>query len=272
MQAGQVEDAMKTIFLHCGFHKTGSTSLQALLRANRPALQGRLGILVQGDKALRGLERSCRSFDRHPGPVNSKAIAEAWHAILAIVSQGPDVWIISTEDVLGRIPSSRDRADIYANAPQILRLVCAFSPQVDIRVCAYLRQPSDWVDSIHRHLVRTRGLAARAEDFRTLRKFSAAPDPLEDAKRRIEAVLTLPIYRFTLEGESKERLGPGTGLLRLAGLTEAEIATLALVPRQNEGLDRATLDHLSKPAMLWLPAFIRRMVIKRILRKKPTQS
>lgn len=258
---------MTTVYLHIGFHKTGSTSLQELLRANRGLTKHRLRILVQGDDALRPLEDACRAYDRRSDQPRAFAIQQAWLNLVANPAGSPDTWIVSTENVLGRIPSTRDDTAIYRHGPAILALLQDTSTAIQLEVCAYLRGPKGWLDSIHRHLVRTRGLAISAETFHALEKFSTHPDPLADAANRIDAVLRHPLHRFTLEDDSATRLGPGTSLLQLAGLTAEDLMAWTPVERQNEGLDKKIITRMSTPTMLRLPRLIRRLIIKRMQRR-----
>jgi hypothetical protein len=255
--------AMMTVYLHIGFHKTGSTSVQALLRHNRALASHKAKVFVQGDAAIRPLEDACRNYDRQPSRKRGAAIGLAWQKLLSEFAQGPDTWIISSEDFLGRIPSNRDTSPIYARTPEILEFLQAASPAVAIKFCVYLREPKGWLDSIHRHLVRTRGLAITAKAFHALQKFSSHPDPLADAAARIDAVLHSPLHRFTLEGDSATYLGPGYSLLQQAGFAAAELEKWSKVDRQNEGLDCSIVSRMSSKVMLRLPRLIRRIIIKR---------
>ena len=243
------------IHLHLGFHKTGSTSLQALLRANRGRLPARFGALAQGDAALAPLEAACRAFDARPDAARGQAVTAAARALAAIMAgSGQPEWLVSSEDLLGRIPSPRDAAQIYARAPQLLALLQdAFGA---VQATVYLRDHGPWVDSLYRHLLRTRGLRMTGARLAALPKF--APGCLEAAVGRLAAVATLR-FEDDLDGPP----GPGRGFLRAAGLTATEIAALAPVARQNPGIRSAEVARMERPVMLLLPQRLRKAFIRK---------
>jgi hypothetical protein len=246
------------IHLHLGFHKTGSTSLQALLRANRERLPARFGALAQGDAALAPLEAACRAFDARPDAARGQSVTVAAQALAAIMAgSGQAEWLVSSEDLLGRIPSPRDAAQIYAQAPQLLTLLQdAFGA---VQATVYLRDHGPWVDSLYRHLLRTRGLRMTGARLAALPKF--APGCLEAAAGRLAAVAALRVLRFEQDLDGPP--GPGRGFLQAAGMTATEIAALAPVARQNPGISAAEVARMEQPVLLLMPRRLRKILIRK---------
>jgi hypothetical protein len=256
----------KTVYLHLGFHKTGSKSVQELIRRHRERLGGSINCLLQSDAELLNLEKMCKAFDRRPSRGSRNRLTAAWTELCArIHADKTAAWLISCENLLGRIPSNRDDSKIYTNSGEIFSCVRQAEPDLDFVLCFYLRDTQRWVDSLYRHLVKTRGLAMPFPQFRALPKFSS-PSTLREAAGRIAETAGLRMMTFEFESDTGTRLGPGTSLLRSIGVGDDELEAWQPIERQNVGLDRGILQHMSQPFMRRLPRVVRQVIIKGMMR------
>lgn len=114
------------LLIHAGVHRTGSTSIQRLLAANRPALAAR-GIVYPGDgphhQALAG-ELRRGNFERHPVLATLAAAREVAGEAGTVVLSGED---FSSLKRLGWLPPLLDHAEL--------------------RVLFYLRRQDHWLMS-----------------------------------------------------------------------------------------------------------------------------
>ena len=256
----------KTVYLHLGFHKTGSKSVQELIRRHRDRIGVKINCLLQSDPELQTLERMCKAFDRRPNRGSRTRLTEAWTELCArIHADKTAAWLISCENLLGRIPSNRDDSKIYTNSGEIFSCVRQAEPDIEFVLCFYLRDTQRWVDSLYRHLVKTRGLAMPFPQFRALPKFSS-PSTLPEAAGRIADIAGMRMLTFEFESDTGTRLGPGTSLLRSIGVDHEELEAWHPIERQNVGLDSAILQQMSQPLMLRLPRLVRQVIIKGMLR------
>lgn len=254
---------MRRVILHLGFHKTGSSSVQELLRANRDRLAPRIACLIRKDPELRGLEAACKAFDRAPNLLTRARLRRQWRRLTGrLEDAAAETVIVSSEDLMGRIPSERDAAAIYSNSATIIGTLQGATPEVELHAVFYTRDGAAWRDSLYRHLVRTRSLGMSPEAFAALEKFRAPDDALRQAAERVGAEVRGGLSLLCFEDDLDTRLGPGTALLTLAGVSAAELAALRPVAQQNVGIDAHRVAEIRKTAPDWLPKPLRRAVVR----------
>ncbi len=238
---------MSRIIVHAGFHKTGTTSLQTHLALNRAALAPWLRIhgkedFPQASAAARryGQRRfawrlwdyrlKLRRFLRDlpdPGPDGRPA-----HLLTRETLSGP---MPGHRDALGRTIRAYRRAALPLARATALELRRRFGPQAQILFFYTIRNREDWLNSVHGHLLRSIRLREDANSFR--RRLRACPD-LQDEVRTIGralAPLGIEVHSAALERWAGTRCGLSTPLLRLAGVPEEVIASLAPAGHENRG-------------------------------------
>ncbi len=249
--------------LHIGFHKTGTTSLQALLSANR----ARLGAVLvnHDDAAVMPLRAACLAFEKRRDAVSGRAIADQTRRLLD-GARGDRV-VISTEILCGPIPSPKRSGAVYQTAAESLQWVQAGAGGAEMRFHACTRDEGKWLSSLYRHLLRTRGLALTEAQFRSLPAFAAFR--FDTLCAAIRAKLgALRVWR--MEDDLATTLGPGTGFLTGIGLTAQELARWTPVSAQNPGLSAKAVAVLTAPWALALPVFLRRILARLITTLLPS--
>lgn len=249
--------------LHVGFHKTGTTSLQALLAANRARLGADL--VNHSDGAMMPLRAACLAFEQRRDEKAGHRIAQETRRLLDGV-RGDRV-VISSEILCGPIPSPKRAGDVYQTAAESLQWVQEGARGVEMRFHACTRDEGKWLTSLYRHLLRTRGLALTEAQFRTLPAFAAFR--FEALCAAIRARLgTLQVWR--MEDDLGTRLGPGTGFLTQIGLSPAELAQWTPVSAQNQGLSPKAVAVLTAPWAMALPVFMRRILARLVTSLLPS--
>ncbi|WP_295048877.1 hypothetical protein [uncultured Paracoccus sp.] len=181
---------MTRVFLHAGFHKTGTKSLQHFLRQNGAIIRPSADFVLPED--LRDITRLGFWYQDLPDPQLLAQMQTALQRVFARCEltqpgQNRRKLIISAENLLGRLPDGEtDR--LYPAATDLLRTavqsLSVLPPPVDIVVYLSLRRQDDWVRSLHGHLAMKQRRIRLTDD---LAQFSARLDrePLRDVAARI---------------------------------------------------------------------------------------
>lgn len=139
------------IVLHAGFHKTGTTSLQATLDAHRAALSGFAHVETsQGTPDLTHATRAARAYCLNP---DAQALAlgmATWVACLPDLA-GKSL-LVSSEDFAGHIPGRFGVLDYRAavvTVPAAVDALRARFPGARVRVALTTRAAKPWLKSVH---------------------------------------------------------------------------------------------------------------------------
>lgn len=258
----------KTIVLNVGLHKTGSTSLQELLKKNRSILSKEVHCLIHDDPKLVDLQRACKVFDRHPTQRNKKRLTTEWKKVLEYLKRESALRIlISSEDLLGWLPKPRAGRSIYQNSATIISTLCNEVQDYSIEVVAYKRSGREWVDSLYRHLVRKGVTKLSGSEFHNLPDFKDGQALQDRIMSQIEAASGRKVTCLEMRDDVETRLGPGDGLLKYLGLSKELTSSLTPVCIQNQGIDSATAESIQELTPDWLPIGFRRTYVRRLVRK-----
>lgn len=148
----------KTVLIHPGFHKTGTTTVQRGLWCRRKALAHQLDMLILKD--IRHVSLSAKACSTQPTPGKLSNLFGAMASVLAsrdCLDMRP--LLISSEALVGQIPG-RNGFHSYAHAPVLLdRMIQAirrhFQSQVDVIVWFTTRDPESWRRSVYFQNVKT---------------------------------------------------------------------------------------------------------------------
>ena len=230
------------ILIHAGFHKTGSSSVQAALRAHAAALAPHCAVLLADTPEGHRVREAARLLSRAPGVVNRRLFRRALDAWLGLVPlAGNQRLILSCEDLSGHMPghpgvtaySMAGRlASVAARAAREMWPRTEMWPGAEVWLAYGTRAPEGWLASAywqqaqHPHL--TEDFAPFAARLRPACDFTALI-----AQIGLEA--DTPAIAMALERHGPRRLGPVEALYDLIGLPEALRDSLAPVPVANPG-------------------------------------
>ncbi|MBN9307905.1 hypothetical protein [Devosia sp.] len=245
------------VYLHCGFHKTGTTSLQALLARNLGHMPEGSMSLVHSHPLVRQFGTAAKAYDRKPSKTTTAGLIAAWARLLAEVrAHGAGRVIISTENTFGRIPTiRRGTVTPYPRAGEILSLLNSVSDGIELRPIVYVREDDAWTASLHRHLVRTRAFSLSLASFQSA--FVGFEAGLLGIAHRISREAGTAVEILSFERDLPHRLGIGSSLLALAGLSDESLAPWQPVPRRNEGASDDLVRFVTTPPIANLPRPLR---------------
>lgn len=238
---------MTRVVIHAGFHKTGTTSVQSTLRANRALLEPHLRVFLKQD--LEALTEATRAHCAAPGEeAPLKAVGRhALRFFRRIDRADPRPVLISSEDLSGHLPGRR-RHQGYHAAPRIMAVIAEnarhrFGEALDLTFFFSTRAPDSWLHSTWWQNLR----ATRLIDDLDL--YAARPEINADLSRIVDAVAQqvapAQVLSEPLEQSRERREGPLAPLLDLVALDAAVRARLTLLAPVNAqpvaGLDEVFL-------------------------------
>lgn len=224
------------LVIHAGFHKTGTTSIQAALQAHASQLSAHMAVqvLAGGPSALRDAAQAARQYSARPGGVTLRRLRlmlRLWAEGLALdPGQG---LLLSSEDFAGHMPGNRG-VQSYAAAPAIAATLAEALrqrfPAAEVRFVCTTRAPAAWLRSVHWQLAKHHHMTLDAAEFARLYAPAARMAPVLTALRQ---ATNAPLHIAPLEAQALRRLGPVAALYDAAGLPPQLCAALPALAAAN---------------------------------------
>lgn len=205
---------MKRILIHPGFHKTGTTSAQTLLRENRKLLSPFCTILLR--RHLNKTYPAATEYARTGDPdFLDKFTRRFRHALRNYVPEDAEQLILTEENLFGQMPGKYGVYNYDAAPPllgrmiEVLNEVFPGNPTIDVFLTT--RNADIWMNSIWRHTV----VAARiTEDEETLRrKLTEGADLIQTADEIARFFPEIGFRLGILEDLAHSPWGPGSVFL-----------------------------------------------------------
>ena len=230
------------IILHPGFHKTGTTTLQNALRANRSTLAPDIHVLLKDD--LSGLIGATKGFSGSLDPLDL-ALVSFETAQIAQTLRGHQGVIISAESLCGHIPG-RDGVRDYSAAPDILRSITdainQSLPQAQLTVALTIRPAAEWLLSCYTQHLRASRMRSTADEY--VNEFADCANLDEMAQQIAGAVSPNPTHVFDHQSSRSQCLGLLDSLLDIAGYPTTKRSALVPVTDANIGPSPAQITAL----------------------------
>lgn len=232
------------LVVHAGFHKTGTTSIQRTLDANRDRLAPAFRVLLKAD--MSGLTEAARAYSRTLDEVEWALFRyEAARVLAELDATDPRPVVMSSEDLSGHMPFRHGLPD-YGAAPRLMAGLAEVAAEVlgpvDIAFLFTTRAAAPWVKSCYAQHIRATRLTDGPEDYAARAMPHADLDAMAD--RIAEAVAPRPVHRAALEDIGGGPLGPLDALLDLAGAEPELRAKLTPLPPANRAAPPDVLDQL----------------------------
>lgn len=231
------------IVIHAGFHKTGTTSVQSMLRENAGLLEPHVRVHLKD--AFEPLTETARAFSIAPRKRTLTQVARAAAAFFDNLSgDDPRPILMSSEDLSGHMPG-RHGLECYDSAGLVMKCLAEaafrrFGRDADLTFYFSTRTREPWLRSTWWQNLRstrlTDDLATYSAQFDTARS-------LDDILEEIALdVAPARVTSFLLEDTADLPLGPLDPLLTLLELTELDRTELTLLPPENVQPDMGIQD------------------------------
>jgi sulfotransferase family protein len=200
-----------------GFHKTGTSSLQAALRANRPVLKPHLRMLMRPRmialcEAARGYSTRRDALNLAMFQYELAQLAEGWKV------DDPRPMLLASEDLAGHMPG-RHGLRAYSATPRLMTMLvetlAEVIPTARVEFLFTTRDPDDWLASCHAQHLRASRMTRTAAEYAVQYRGSADLVTIID---RVAETTAHTVHRATLEVSAKQPLGPLTPLIDLLDL------------------------------------------------------
>lgn len=237
---------MTRVIVHAGFHKTGTSSLQAYLGRHRTTFSPWFAYYGPGEFADAGAKS--RIYAQHPFPWRLAAFRRAFRRFLDGIADAPTI-VLSRENFSGNMPGHRDwrgrtLMDFRTAAVPLMRVIRAelerrFGPDVAIELLYTTRARDGWIGSVYGHLLRSIHLTETRDAFAA--RLAATP-ALDAEASAIAAAVGLPVTIRALEDLGQSRPGPALAVLEMTGVPATAWAALPPAGRANEGQSAAMAE------------------------------
>lgn len=213
---------MPKIIIHFGLHKTGTTTAEATLAANRDILAPLAQVVTR--KTWPDVTRAAKIHSATPSTLPQ--FGEVFAARLADVHLGSDqALVISNVDLSGHLPGHPEVATydtLPARLSEIqLRLQRRFGADLDLRFVMTTRTPAAWLRSLWAQNLKVH------REVRSQEEFAAQFAELAQFEPLIAAVSdAIPLGTLTvepLENTSLRSMGPASAVLRALGTAPAAL-------------------------------------------------
>lgn len=233
----------RRIVIHMGFHKTGTSTVQQVLRDNRKALRPHLRSLLRW--ALSDVVSAARGYSMRRDPLTLLKFNHRFARVLADLPAMPRrVLCLSAEELAGHLPGRDDMGD-YAAAPvlaaEMADIAQAQFPQAEIVFYLSTRAPKAWIESAYWQHVKSSSLTL---DFATFQARYPDAATLDRTVTQIANAVPCAVHHTRLEDTAHLHLGPATPILTLCEVPPATQAALVPAPAANTRPDANVLARL----------------------------
>lgn len=221
----------RRVVLHAGFHKTGTSTVQTVLRDNRAALKPYLRALLK--PGMGDLLPAARGYSTWRDPLTLAKFRRRFEALLRAHTGMPRRTLcLSAEELSGHMPGRGALAD-YTAAPvlatEMAKALQTILPKTEVMFVFSTRAPDDWLHSAYWEHVKSSSMTLEFGDFAA--RYARAAD-LDDIVARVRASQPCPVHSHSLETALTHPGGPAGPVLDLCGVPEAVQSALPR-PRAN---------------------------------------
>lgn len=218
------------LLVHAGFHKTGTTSIQRTLDANRTTLAPVLRILLKPD--MIAVTEAARACSRAQDEIEwTRFLDEVRLLFQSLDATDPRPVLMSCEDLAGHMPFRYALPD-YGAAPRLAgglaEMAEAVFPGARIDFVFTTRSAEAWVRSCWAQHVRATRFTEDIDSYAVRAMPHADLDAM--AGRVAAAIAPRPLHRLRLEDAGGLRLGPLDPLLDIAGVPQDQRSRLEPMP------------------------------------------
>lgn len=235
---------MRRVIIHAGFHKTGTTSLQQTLRANRATLRPDIRLVLR--PGMTALCECARAYSRSREDYDLGLVKyEAAMLVERLAEEEATTIVISCEDLSGHMPG-RHSLHGYGAAPHLMRALSvafkAAAPNDELSFFFTTRSAAPWLRSCYAQHLRAARMVWDEADYVKRLKSSAEHDKILDLIRK--EVTKHSVIEAALEDYADRPLGMAEALLDHLEISKERRATFGTAAPRNTALPADMLAEL----------------------------
>lgn len=171
---------MKTVHIHLGPHKTGSTAIQIALRENAELFQSRYGLAsVHGPFVKNIADGLIRGASR-------EEMADDFDALSQACLAAPGDAVLSCEDLAGDLPGRSNKRRPYPKLWENVNTIRSALSQFDCVFYFFVRDPKTWLRSAYIQIIKHR---AKFTSFNKYQSFVKSEELWEQALQKVRQKL-----------------------------------------------------------------------------------
>jgi len=209
----------RLLVIHAGFHKTGTTSIQHILKMNRPLLRPVLRSILR--PRMKDVVSAARGYSTYSNVLFRTKFRRRFRRFLSKQPQMPNkVLCLSAEELSGHMPGRR-RVSSYTAAIALAedmtdRAKLVF-PETEVILFYSTRSPEDWLASAYSQQIKSSGLTMEFDEFATRYRDGADLDRIVE---QIADAVPAEVITSRLEDTALDPFGPATRLLDICGVPQ----------------------------------------------------
>lgn len=225
---------MRQILLHPGFHKTGTSSMQHFLWANRDALGPYFEVRLM--RHFKPVVRLSGMFSRRKNPLQLLDMVPLLDDCFAEFPPRADRdLLLSAEGLCGHLPGTYNIQD-YSAVPVLMTYLAGYLverfPDAQVKLLFTTRNSYDWLFSTYKHQLRAQRLTLDFTEFETKYKDAAQFDKV--LQEVVTALAPLPVTTMPMSDALRHPLGPGAALVGHMDVPDLVRSSLIPVGKGNE--------------------------------------
>ncbi len=240
----------QSVIIHAGFHKTGTTSVQAMIERERDRLSDYANFYVKGQ--IGPARDIARRYGQFPNRYTLKRFADAFEEFLNKCPSGKPI-VISRETLSGamltgegRWPFRRDRYKrISLNLARVMVQAAqnVFGPEVQVTLLYTTRDDAGYLRSVYGHMLRDSELTESFEEFQ--QRFRHEINLQKTANKISKALPKVNVVTASLAEISQSARGPGQIILDVLNIpNDLQAQIKPPIMRNNPGISDELADQL----------------------------
>ncbi len=221
------------VIIHPGFHKTGTSTLQAALRSNRDKLEPDIQIILSED--MPGLTGATKGYSVGKAALDLGLVIYEAAQIAEHINPEVQTVIISSESLCGQIPGRNGVKDYCAASKLLTTISVAFNEVLPASKLSFFfstRSPQTWLASCYTQHLRASRMTLSADAYMTTFKPSSKLEHV--IAECADALPPGKVFTARIEDSAKTRLGLLDSLLDIAGYPTPRRDRLLSVPNVNK--------------------------------------
>lgn len=206
----------RLLIIHAGFHRTGTSTVQSVLKAQHSRLAHHVSVILKPDIAA--LCQAALAYAERPDTSTLGAFQTAAQSHFKTDPEDQRPILMSAEDLCGMFPGRKGRIG-YPHAKALLStLVSVVGPAFAPHIYLSTRQSMPWLKSCYAHNLRHARVRLSFEDFMVAHDGPSLQDIAEDIRSELEGT---PVTTCCLKDSSAMPEGPLSPILDLLDMPAA---------------------------------------------------